>query len=68
MGVDELTTDVWIGPDSRTKRYRVRAAADRGPFDVAMAFLDHDKPVTVQAMSAKDTDDIAEMMKGARQG
>ncbi|MCT9006923.1 hypothetical protein [Streptomyces rhizosphaerihabitans] len=59
---------MWTGPDSRTEQYRVRAAADKGPFDVTMTFLDHDKPVTVQASPAKDTDGIAETMKGARQG
>lgn len=68
LGADKLTMDMWVGPDDRTKQVRVRAAADKGPFDVTLTFLDYNKPVTVKAPPAKDTVDLAEMMKQAQQG
>jgi hypothetical protein len=66
MGADALTMDLWIGPDDRTKQFRVRAAADKGTFDVTMTFLDHNKPVTINAPAAKDTVDLARAMKDAQ--
>ncbi|MEU0035543.1 DUF1396 domain-containing protein [Streptomyces sp. NPDC006333] len=68
LGADKLTMDLWIGPDDHAKQVRVRAAADKGPFDVTVTFLDYNKPVTVKAPPAKDTVDLAEMMKDAQQG
>ncbi|QFZ74840.1 DUF1396 domain-containing protein [Streptomyces fagopyri] len=63
LGADKLTMDMWIGPDDHTKQVRVRAAAEKGPLDVTVTFLDYNKPVTVKAPPAKDTVDLAEMMK-----
>ncbi|WP_327430964.1 MULTISPECIES: DUF1396 domain-containing protein [unclassified Streptomyces] len=68
MGADKLTMDLWIGPDDHTKQFRVRAAADKGPFDVTMTFLDYNKPVTIKAPAAKDTVDLAKAMKDAQKG
>ncbi|MFD8421514.1 DUF1396 domain-containing protein [Streptomyces sp. NPDC059466] len=68
LGADKLTMDLWVGPDDHTKQVRVRAAADKGPFDVTVTFLDYNKPVTVKAPPAKDTVDLAEMMKDAQAG
>ncbi|MFF2998990.1 LppX_LprAFG lipoprotein [Streptomyces sp. NPDC057950] len=68
LGADKLTMDMWIGPDDHTKQVRVRAAADKGPFDVTLTFLDYNKPVTVKAPPAKDTVDLAAMMKDAQAG
>ncbi len=68
LGADKLTMDMWIGPDDHTKQVRVRAVADKGPFDVTLTFLDYNKPVTVKAPPAKDTVDLAAMMKDAQAG
>lgn len=68
MGVDEITMDMWIDGDDRTKRFRMRGTADKGPLDMTITFLDYNKPVTVTAPPAKDTVDLAEMMKDAQQG
>lgn len=68
MGADKLTMDMWIDPDDHTKQLRMRAAADKGPFDVTMTFLDYNKPVTVKAPPAKDTVDLAQMVKDAQKG
>ncbi|MDT9697920.1 DUF1396 domain-containing protein [Streptomyces sp. P17] len=62
MGVDELTMDMWIDGDDRTKQFRMKGEADKGPLDLTITFLDYNKPVTFKAPPAKDTVDLAEMM------
>lgn len=64
MGVDALTMDMWIDGEDHTKQFRMRGAADKGPLDMTVTFLDYNKPVTIKAPPAKDTVDLAEMMKG----
>ncbi|MXM62320.1 DUF1396 domain-containing protein [Streptomyces sp. HUCO-GS316] len=64
MGVDALTMDMWIDGDDHTKQFRMQGDADKGPLDMTITFLDINKPVTVTAPPAKDTADLAEMMKG----
>ena len=66
LGVDSFTMDAWIDGDDHTKRFRMRGAADKGPLDVTITFLDINQPVKVTAPPAKDTADLAEMMKGAQ--
>lgn len=66
MGVDAFTMDMWIDGDDHTKQFRMRGEADKGPLDLTITFLDINKPVKVTAPSAKDTADLAEMMKGAQ--
>ncbi|MER5397877.1 DUF1396 domain-containing protein [Streptomyces sp. NPDC002599] len=68
MGVDAITMDMWIDGDDHTKQFRMRGTADKGPLDMTITFLDYNKPVTVTAPPAKDTVDLAEMMKDAQQG
>ncbi|MEU4084751.1 LppX_LprAFG lipoprotein [Streptomyces aureus] len=68
MGIDSLTMDMWIDGQDHTKQFRMRGTADKGPLDLTITFLDYNKPVTVTAPPAKDTVDLAEMMKGAQQG
>ncbi|MFJ1973126.1 LppX_LprAFG lipoprotein [Streptomyces sp. NPDC087903] len=65
MGVDSLVMDMWIDGDDHTKKFRMRGDADKGPLDMTITFLDINKPVTVTAPPAKDTADLAEMMKDA---
>jgi len=67
MGIDSLTMDMWIDGDDHTKQFRMRGTADKGPLDLTITFLDYNKPVTVTAPPAKDTFDLAEMMKGVQQ-
>ncbi|MET7451114.1 DUF1396 domain-containing protein [Streptomyces sp. NPDC005574] len=64
MGIDSLAMDMWIDGDDHTKKFRMRGDADKGPLDMTITFLDINKPVTVTAPPAKDTVDLAEMMKG----
>jgi hypothetical protein len=66
MGVDSFTMDAWIDGDDHTKQFRMRGEADKGPLDLTITFLDINKPVKVTAPPAKDTADLAEMMKGAQ--
>jgi hypothetical protein len=66
MGVDSLTMDMWIDGDDHTKQFRMRGEADKGPLDMTITFLDLNKPVKVTAPAAKDTVDLAEMMKQAQ--
>ncbi|MGW2717907.1 DUF1396 domain-containing protein [Streptomyces sp. NPDC001492] len=66
MGVDAFTMDMWIDGDDHTKQFRMRGEADKGPLDLTITFLDINKPVTVTAPPAKDTADLAAMMKGAQ--
>ncbi|MFV8186528.1 MULTISPECIES: DUF1396 domain-containing protein [unclassified Streptomyces] len=68
MGIDSMTMDMWIDGADHTKQFRMRGDADKGPMDVTITFLDYNKPVTVTAPPAKDTADLAEMMKGAQSG
>lgn len=64
MGVDALTMDMWVDGQDHTKQFRMRGDADKGPLDLTITFLDFNKPVKVTAPPAKDTADLAEMMKG----
>lgn len=64
MGVDKLTMDMWVDGDDKTKQFRMKGDADKGPLDLTITFLDYNKPVTVTAPPAKDTMDLAEMMQG----
>ncbi|RPF35573.1 DUF1396 domain-containing protein [Streptomyces sp. TLI_185] len=66
LGVDSFTMDAWIDGDDHTKRFRMRGEADKGPLDLMITFLDINQPVKVTAPPAKDTADLAEMMKGAQ--
>ncbi|MGW1745971.1 DUF1396 domain-containing protein [Streptomyces sp. NPDC002092] len=66
MGVDAFTMDMWIDGDDHTKQFRMRGEADKGPLDLTFTFLDINKPVQVTAPPAKDTADLAAMMKGAQ--
>jgi hypothetical protein len=69
MGIEALTMDMWVDGDDRTRQFRMRGTADKGPLDMTVTFLDFDKPVTVKAPPAKDTVDFAGMMKDlAQQG
>lgn len=63
MGVDSIAMDMWIDGDQHTKQFRMRGDADKGPLDMTVTFLDLNKPVTIKAPPAKDTVDLAEMMK-----
>ncbi|MCL6667668.1 MULTISPECIES: LppX_LprAFG lipoprotein [Streptomyces] len=63
MGVDALTMDMWVDGQDHTKQFRMRGDADKGPLDLTITFLDFNKPVKVAAPPAKDTADLAEMMK-----
>jgi hypothetical protein len=68
MGVDKLTMDMWIDGDDHAKKFRMRAAADKGPLDMTITFLDLNKPVTVEAPPAGDTVDLAESLRDTEQG
>ncbi|NEA61766.1 DUF1396 domain-containing protein [Streptomyces sp. SID12488] len=68
LGIDKFTMDMWIGADERTKQFRMRGAADKGPLDLTITFDDFNKPVNIAAPAAKDVADLAEMMKGAQAG
>jgi len=68
LGVDELTMDVWVDGDDHTKQFRMQGDADKGSLDMTITFLDLNKPVSVTAPPAKDTMDLAEMMKEAQNG
>ncbi|MFI9768294.1 DUF1396 domain-containing protein [Streptomyces sp. NPDC052415] len=63
LGVDKLTMDMWVDGEDHTKQFRMKGAADKGPLDLTITFLDYNEPVSVQAPPAKDTADLAEMMK-----
>ncbi|MEU0069626.1 DUF1396 domain-containing protein [Streptomyces sp. NPDC006332] len=65
LGVDELTMDMWVDGDDHTKQFRMQGDAAKGPLDMTITFLDVNKPVSVTAPPAKDTADLAEMMKKA---
>ncbi|MEU3980209.1 DUF1396 domain-containing protein [Streptomyces sp. NPDC026672] len=66
MGVETLTMDMWIDGGNHTKRFRMNSATEKGPLDMTITFLDYNKPVTVDAPPAKDTVDLAQMLKDAQ--
>jgi hypothetical protein len=66
MGVDSFTMDMWVDGDDHTKQFRMRGDADKGLLDMTITFLDINKPVKVTAPPAKETADLAEMLKGAQ--
>ncbi|MEW2397532.1 DUF1396 domain-containing protein [Streptomyces sp. NPDC046862] len=68
MGVKSLAMHMWIDGEDHTKQFRMKGDADKGPLDMTITFLDYNKPVTVKAPPAKDTMDLAEMMKAVQQG
>jgi hypothetical protein len=68
LGLDKLTMDMWIDGDDKTKQFRMKGDATKGPLDMTITFLDYNKPVTITAPPAKDTADLAEMMKEAQSG
>ncbi|MFF3333262.1 DUF1396 domain-containing protein [Streptomyces sp. NPDC002888] len=63
MGVDSFAMDMWVDGDDHTKRFRMRGDGDKGKLDLTLTFVDYNKPVTITAPPAKDTMDLAEMMK-----
>jgi hypothetical protein len=63
MGADTITMDMWIDGSDHTKQFRMQSATEEGRLDMTITFLDFNKPVTVTAPPAKDTADLAEMMK-----
>ncbi|MFD8066687.1 LolA-like protein [Streptomyces parvulus] len=68
MGLDKLTMDMWVDGDEHTKQFRMRGDAAKGPLDMTITFLGFNEPVKVTAPPAKDTMDLAEMMKESQQG
>jgi hypothetical protein len=66
LGIDSMTMDMWVDGDDHTKQFRMRGEADKGPLDMTITFLDINEPVKVTAPPAKDTADLAEMLKGAQ--
>ncbi|MET8459391.1 DUF1396 domain-containing protein [Streptomyces parvulus] len=68
MGLDKLTMDMWVDGDEHTKQFRMRGDAAKGPLDMTITFLGFNEPVKVAAPPAKDTMDLAEMMKESQQG
>ncbi|MFR0359131.1 DUF1396 domain-containing protein [Streptomyces sediminimaris] len=68
MGIDSMTMDMWIDGDDHTRQFRMRGDADKGPMDMTITFLDYNKPVTVTAPPAKETVDLAAMMKEMENG
>jgi hypothetical protein len=67
MGVEKLTMDMWVDGEDRTKQFRMRGDAPKGPLDMTITFLDVDQPVTVEAPPAADTVDLAEMTRGSEE-
>ncbi|WP_405556029.1 DUF1396 domain-containing protein [Streptomyces canus] len=68
LGLDKFAMDTWIDGENHTKQFRMNGDATKGPLDMTITFLDYNKPVTVTAPPAKDTADLAEMMKGLQNG
>ncbi len=66
MGVDAITMDMWVDGEKHAKRFRMRGQGDKGPLDMTVTLLDLNQPVTVTAPAAKDTTDLAELMKSAQ--
>ncbi|MDQ0750596.1 hypothetical protein QF034_004827 [Streptomyces africanus] len=63
LGVDKLAMDMWVDGDDHTKQFRMKGAADKGPLDMTITFLDYNKPVNVTAPPAKDVADLADLFK-----
>jgi hypothetical protein len=55
--------DMWVDGDDHTKQFRMKGAADKGPLDMTITFLDYNKPVNVAAPPAKDVADLADLFK-----
>ncbi|MFD9431317.1 LppX_LprAFG lipoprotein [Streptomyces sp. NPDC060002] len=66
QGVDELTMDLWVDAEDRTRQLRVQGFGRHGELDLTITFLDFGKPVTVKVPPASDTLDMAEELKKAR--
>ncbi|MDQ0582830.1 LppX_LprAFG lipoprotein [Streptomyces rishiriensis] len=65
QGVDELTMDLWIDAQDRTRQLRMQGFGRHGELDLTITFLDFGKPVTVKAPPPSDTLDMAEELKKA---
>ncbi|MET7689948.1 LppX_LprAFG lipoprotein [Streptomyces sp. NPDC005483] len=63
LGLDKFTMDMWVDGENHAKQFRMQGDATKGKFDMTFTFLDYNKPVTVAAPPAKETADLAEMMK-----
>ncbi|MCX4691595.1 LppX_LprAFG lipoprotein [Streptomyces sp. NBC_01408] len=68
QGVKELAMDIWIDEADQTKQFRTRGQGTSGPMDVAIKFLDINKPVEVTAPPADQVVDLAAMMDGKGEG
>jgi hypothetical protein len=68
LGVDKLTMDMWVDGEDRTKQFRMKGQADKGPMDMTITFVDYNKPVTVKAPPAGEVADLGEMFKELGQG
>ncbi|MFF4402069.1 LppX_LprAFG lipoprotein [Streptomyces sp. NPDC001480] len=66
MGVDELTLDLWVGPDDRARQVRLRGRGHHGELDLTLTFLAYDGRVTVEAPAASDTSDLTGRLKPVR--
>ncbi|MFG3031110.1 LppX_LprAFG lipoprotein [Streptomyces sp. NPDC048253] len=66
QGVDELTMDLWVDAEDRTRQLRVQGFGRHGELDLTLTFRDFGKPVTVKVPAASDTLDMAEELKKAR--
>lgn len=66
LGVSAMAIDMWIDGDNRVKQTRMKSQTVKGPLDMTVTFLDYNKPVTVTAPPARDTADLAQMLKGAQ--
>lgn len=67
LGIDKFTMDMWVDGEDRTKQFRMKGQADKGPMDMTITFLDYNEPVTVTAPPAKDVADLGEMFKELEQ-
>jgi hypothetical protein len=66
LGVSTMAIDMWIDGDNHVKQTRMKSQTGKGPLDMTVTFLDYNKPVAVTAPPAKDTADLAQMLKGAQ--
>ncbi|MFF1439666.1 LppX_LprAFG lipoprotein [Streptomyces sp. NPDC058295] len=66
QGVDELTMDLWVDAEDRTRQLRVQGFGRHGELDLTLTFRDFGKPVTVKAPATSDTLDMAKELKKAR--
>ena len=65
LGLDELTMDLWVDAEDRTRQLRMQGFGRRGPLDLTITFSDFGKPVTVKAPPASHTVDLAEQLRKA---